>query len=83
MRSDAEQQIREMVERETRAWNEKDAGALQWLERGMIDHSGTLNCITWPPWFDAINSDPRCAPILRRMGLRKYDSGTPATPPYV
>lgn len=52
--------------------------ALQWLERGMIDHSWTMNYITWPPWFDEIQSDPRYLSILRRMGLKKYNSGMPA-----
>ena len=47
--------------------------AFQWLERGMIDHSGTMNYITWPPWFDEIHTDPRYASILRRMRLKKYN----------
>src|SRR5438552_1999644 len=24
--------------------------AFQWLERGFIDHTGTMTYITWPPW---------------------------------
>ena len=47
----------------------------QWLERGIIDHSASMNYITWPPWFDDIYNDPRYASILRRMRLRKYNHG--------
>ena len=52
--------------------------AFQWLERGIIDHSGTMTYLTWPPWFDEIYKDPRYASILRRMGLRKYNFGETA-----
>ena len=49
MRSDVEQQIREMVGRETRAWNEKDADAL-------VDLFHPDMVWPWPP--DAQSHDP-------------------------
>ena len=45
----------------------------QWLERGLIDHSTSMNYVTWPPWFDDIHNDPRYASILLRMRLKKYN----------
>jgi serine/threonine-protein kinase len=47
--------------------------ALQWLQRGVIDHSGDMNYITWPPWFDGIHNDPRYLSILRTMKLKRYN----------
>ena len=49
MHSDVEQQIREMVERETRAWNERDADAL-------VDLFHPDMVWPWPP--DAQSHDP-------------------------
>ena len=51
--------------------------AFRWLDRGMLDRSGSMNYITWPPWFDNIHEDPRYRAILRRLGLRKYNGGEP------
>jgi serine/threonine protein kinase/Tfp pilus assembly protein PilF len=56
------------------AMGDRDA-AFQWLERGIIDHSGTMNYITWPPWFDDVQNDPRYAALLKRMRLKKYNRG--------
>jgi serine/threonine protein kinase/Tfp pilus assembly protein PilF len=49
--------------------------AFQWLERGFIDHSGTMTYITWPPWFDEVYQDPRFVSLLKRMGLKRYNAG--------
>ena len=49
--------------------------AFQWLERGFIDHTGTMTYITWPPWFDEIYQDPRFVSLLKRMGLKRYNAG--------
>ena len=49
--------------------------AFQALERGFIDHSGTMTYITWPPWFDEVYQDPRFVSLLKRMGLKRYNAG--------
>jgi len=49
--------------------------AFQWMERGFIDHSGTMTYITWPPWFDEVYQDPRFVSLLKRMGLKRYNAG--------
>jgi hypothetical protein len=41
--------------------------------QAVIDHSVSLNYITWPQWFDDIYNDPRYASILRGMRLKKYN----------
>ena len=49
----------------------------QWLERGMFDGNGSMNYITWPPWFDDVHEDPRYLAIVRRLGLKQYNAGEP------
>ena len=44
--------------------------AIEWLAKGVDRHTGTMTYITWPPWFDDIQHDPRYEVLLRRMGLR-------------
>ncbi len=44
--------------------------AIEWLAKGVDRRMGTMTYITWPPWFDDIQHDPRYAALLRRMGLR-------------
>ena len=44
--------------------------AIEWLAKGVDRHTGTMTYITWPPWFDDIQHDPRYEHLLQRMGLR-------------
>ena len=44
--------------------------ALEWLAKGVDRRAGTMTCITWPPWFDDIQDDPRYEALMRRIGLR-------------
>ena len=44
--------------------------AIEWLAKGVDRRMGTMTYITWPPWFDDIQHDPRYDALLRRMGLR-------------
>jgi TolB-like protein/Tfp pilus assembly protein PilF/class 3 adenylate cyclase len=48
---------------------EKDQ-AFAWLEKDFQARSGLLAWIRWAPPFDSLRSDPRCADLLRRMGLQ-------------
>jgi TolB-like protein/lipopolysaccharide biosynthesis regulator YciM len=48
---------------------EKDQ-AFAWLEKDFQARSGLLAWIRWTPPFDSLRSDPRCADLLRRMGLK-------------
>ena len=44
--------------------------AFAWLEKDFQARSGLLAWIRWAPPFDSLRSDPRCADLLRRMGLK-------------
>ncbi len=44
--------------------------AFAWLEKDFLAHGGLLAWIRWAPPFDSIRTDPRCADLLRRMGLQ-------------
>ena len=48
---------------------EKDQ-AFAWLEKDFQARSGLLAWIRWAPPFESLRSDPRCADLLRRMGLQ-------------
>ena len=48
---------------------EKDQ-AFAWLEKDFQTRSGLLAWIRWAPPFESLRSDPRCADLLRRMGLQ-------------
>jgi TolB-like protein/Tfp pilus assembly protein PilF len=48
---------------------EKDQ-VFAWLEKDFQARSGLLAWIRWAPPFDSLRSDPRCADLLQRMGLR-------------
>jgi TolB-like protein/Flp pilus assembly protein TadD len=45
--------------------------AFAWLEKDFEAHSGLLPWIGWAPAFESLRSDPRCADLLRRMGLQQ------------
>jgi serine/threonine-protein kinase len=50
------------------ALGDNDA-AFQWLERAYNEHSGSLHGIVWRPIFRPLQSDPRFAALLKRIGL--------------
>ncbi len=43
--------------------------AFEWLEKAYQDHSPWLIWLKVDPRFERLRSDPRCADLLRRMGL--------------
>ena len=43
--------------------------AFTWLEKDFQAHSGNLARIRWLAAFEPLRNDPRCADMLRRMGL--------------
>ncbi|MDQ3697946.1 MAG: tetratricopeptide repeat protein [Gemmatimonadota bacterium] len=43
--------------------------AFQWLERGYAEHASFMNGVNVTPAFDALRSDRRWLPLLRRMSL--------------
>ncbi len=50
------------------ALGEKDE-AFRWLERAFDEHSAPMYSMAYHPEFRALRSDPRCADLLRRMGV--------------
>ena len=44
--------------------------AFAWLEKDFQLHGGLLAWIRWAPPFNSLRNDPRCADLLRRMGLQ-------------
>jgi hypothetical protein len=43
--------------------------AFAWLEKDFEQRSAEWQSLTWWPQFEQFRRDPRCADLIRRMGL--------------
>jgi len=54
---------------EVYAWRGEPDKAFEWLERAYVQNDGGLTCIKADPLMKPLQSDPRFAAFLRKLGL--------------